>query len=313
VPTVAGGTLRRMRFSAHAVVASLLLVACGATIPKAELDRCKLGVADGNDAYTVRQGAACGRVAKRLAADERPVEAMGYGRKACELQDARGCLEYLAVVRSQPSLPPDELMRARATGEKACAGMVVGSDGTDARPAICARTAELYQDVEPRSASDAGRLYARACKLGDDRSCARATALGISVDDRPLAVAPKAAPPPVAPPPPPLPRATATAAPPPPAVTAPSCHEMRPCVSLDVQQRNTSEIVGTLTNHCSGTVTCTWCPSRADQVDKGACHSATLAPGEARSGQEAGLWYDGYNALAYDCMGEHDAPGCLGM
>ena len=160
---------------AFSVLPALVCVACAATVPRAELDRCTLGVADGNDAMTTRQGAACTMVAKRLAADEQPGAALGYARKACDFEDARGCEEYLALVRGQSRLGPGELQRARTAGEKACSGMVVAVDGaTDARPTICARTAELYQDVEPRSPEDAGRLFASACKLGDDASCARA-------------------------------------------------------------------------------------------------------------------------------------------
>src|SRR5580692_11187061 len=97
------------------LAAMLLLacVACAATVPRAELDRCKLGIADGNDAYTVRQGAACGRVARRLAADDQAGAALAFARKACEMEDAPGCVEYLEIVRGQPALAPDELQRAR--------------------------------------------------------------------------------------------------------------------------------------------------------------------------------------------------------
>jgi hypothetical protein len=299
----------------------LVLAGCAGGIPQAELDRCRLGVADGNEALQERQGAACRSVAARLASDEKPGDAMGYARKACELEDGRGCEQYLALARAQPSLPPEELFHARSVGERACAGMVVGVEGTDVRPAICARTAELYQDVEPRSADDAGRLFARACKLGDSHSCAYAKPG--AADEAP--VAPKAAPKAAAkavplPSPasaPQLPRATA------PGVSAAgtagqvragaSCHEMRNCVVLDVNQRNMSEVVGTLTNRCDRAVACTWCPSRADQVDKSACHSGTLAPNESRSGREQGLWYEGFNAIAYDCMDAADEKGCMGI
>jgi hypothetical protein len=283
--------------------------ACAGGIPQAELDRCRLGVADGNDAFQVRQGAACRMVAQRLATDERPGDAMGYARKACELEDGKGCEQYLALARGQRSLPPDELSHARAAGERACAGMVVGVEGADARPAICARTAELYQDVEPRSPDDAGRLYARACKLGDSRSCAHAN----GSDD--TSIAPKAStktalpPPPVSAPLLPRTMATTTAG----GAPAAPCHEMRPCVALDVNQRNTSEVVGTIVNRCDRQVACTWCPSRGDQVDKSGCRSATLAPNESRTGREQGLWYEGFNAIAYDCMDSSDDKGCLAM
>jgi len=152
-----------------------VLAACAASLPRAEVDRCNLGVADGNDAFTVRQGPACASLARRLTADQEPEEAVVYARKACELQDARGCEEYLALVRAQPAIAQSELPRARVDGEKACAGMVVAADGADARPPICAQTAGLYADLEPRSPSDAGRLYARACELGDSASCERAS------------------------------------------------------------------------------------------------------------------------------------------
>ncbi|HEY5243812.1 MAG TPA: hypothetical protein VIJ22_20165, partial [Polyangiaceae bacterium] len=68
----------RLAFSALPL---LMGAACAATVPRAELDRCTLGVADGNDAMTMRQGAACTMVAKRLAADEQPAPALGYARK----------------------------------------------------------------------------------------------------------------------------------------------------------------------------------------------------------------------------------------
>lgn len=114
------------------IVSVACAVSCAATIPKAELDRCSLGVADGNESYGVRQAAACRMVAQRLAADDRPTDAMGYARKACQLEDPGGCEQYLSLARAQPTLAPDELLAARAAGEKACAGIVVGADGTDA-------------------------------------------------------------------------------------------------------------------------------------------------------------------------------------
>jgi hypothetical protein len=91
------------------------------------------------------------------------------------------------------------------------------------------------------------------------------------------------------------------------------CHEMRPCVVLDVNQRNTNEVVGTIVNRCDRTVSCTWCPSRGNVVDKSGCHSATLAPNESRAGREQGLWYEGFNGIAYDCMDATDDKGCLGI
>jgi len=249
-------------------------------------------------------------VAERFAGDDRVTEAVGYARKACELEDGRGCEQYLALVRGQPSLRAYELPRARAAGEKACSGMVVANDGADARPAICARTAELYLDLAPSSRSDAGRLYARACQLGDSASCAQAKTLGVDVAERPVPAAAnrasQASPP--LPMPEPKPPTTASAPVPP---VAP-CHEMRACVALDVRQRNTSEVVGALHNGCDRAVQCTFCPSRTSHVDKAACRSVTLSPNESKAGQQAGLWYDGYNSIAYDCVDAKDDRGCLG-
>jgi hypothetical protein len=292
-----------------AVLSSLgILTACAATIPKVELDRCNLGVADGNDAFQPRQGPACRMVAERLTADDRPVDAVGYARKACELEDARGCEHYIALVRGQPLLRAYELPRARAAGEKACSGIVIAKDGADARPEICARTAELYLDLAPSSRGDAGRLYARACALGDAASCGRAKTLGATIEERPVATAPKPALVGEAPPAPAsTTRPTSTA----PAV--PPCHEMRACVALDVLQRNATEVVGALHNGCDRAVKCTFCPARGNQVDKAGCRSATLAPSESKAGRESGLWYDGYNSIAYDCMDASDDRGCLGM
>jgi hypothetical protein len=297
---------------AFSALPALVCAACAATVPRAELDRCTLGVADGNDAMTTRQGAACTMVARRLAADEQPGPALGYARKACDLEDPRGCEEYLALVRGQARLGPDELQRARVAGERACSGMVVAVDGaTDARPMLCARTAELYEDVEPRSREDAGRLFASACKLGDDKSCARARSLGVDPSDH-VVLGPKARPNATTaaqalPPPLPHPASTGTPAAP------PACHEMRACVALDVQQRNVSEVVGSIVSHCERTVACTWCPAHRAEVDKSGCHTTTLAPGEARAGRDAGLWYEGFDSIAYDCMDVNDVKGCLAL
>jgi hypothetical protein len=301
-----------MRLGFLPLLALPVAVACASTIPKAELDRCKLGVADGNDAYTVRQAAACRMVAQRYAADEEPGEALGYARKACDLQDAAGCEQYLALVRGQPSIAPGELQRARAAGEKACDGMVVSTDGTDPRPMLCARTAEIYQDLEPTSRSDAGRLFARACKLGDDRSCAKARADGVepeaSIPSTTAAKAPPRMPPPTMPAPLPPPTSTVVSQ-----VMAPACHEMRACVTFDVQQMSAREESATIANHCDHTVVCKWCPSHGQQVDKSQCHSGTLTSGETRTGKQWGLWYEGYDGMGYDCMDEHDAQGCLAL
>jgi hypothetical protein len=283
--------------------ASLLvpLLACAATIPRAELERCELGAADGNDKLALRQGAACRVVAQRLFAADDVTAAAGYARKACQLQDARGCEGYLDLVKRAPSLLVGELRSAREAGEKACAGMVLAEDGVDVRPRICARTAELYLDVEPRSPRDAGELYARSCALGDAESCGRARALGVEVSERPVAVARATARAPVA-----------SATPEAPAVRSPPgvCHPMRSCVALDVQQHNASEVLGTLTNHCDRAVFCSFCPARGGTADKSSCRTATLAPNESKSGRNAGLWYDGYTAIAYDCADATDDRGC---
>jgi hypothetical protein len=278
-------------------------------VPKAELDRCKLGVADGNDAFALRQGAACASVARRLAADDQPAAAIGYARKACDLQDAHGCEQYLTLARRQPGLDPDELQRARTAGERACAGMVIAADGVDMRAAICARAAELYQDPRAASPEDASRLFTRACRLGDDRSCAQSRSAGDEGPARgPSSGTPAAGGAAVAQPlPPPGPRPAVSGAP----VPGPACHDMRACTSLDVKQRNFTEVVGALANHCDHAVACTWCPAHRDQVDRGLCHSATLAPNEKRSGREAGLWYDGFDAIAYDCADASDPRACV--
>jgi hypothetical protein len=297
------------RWSALASFVSAV-AACAATIPKAELDRCNLGMADGNDVFPARQGAACRMVAERLAGDDRAAEAVAYARKSCELEDARGCEQYLALVRGQPSVRAYELPRARAAGEKACSGLVVANDGADPRPAICARTAELYLDLAPSSRGDAGRLYARACRLGDTPSCTRAKTLGADLDEGPVPSASKrvieASPPPQTPVPRPSTTSSAAIQPTPP------CHEMRACVALDVRQRNTSEVVGAVHNGCERAVKCTFCPARGGQVDKASCRTTNLSPNESKTGRESGLWYDGYNSIAYDCVDANDDRGCLG-
>ncbi len=270
-------------------------MACAATVPKAVLDRCTLGNADGNDAFTMRQGPACREAAADLAADRELAKAVAYARKACSLEDAPGCDQYISLVR-EPSLS-GEIPGARAAGEQACAGIVVASGGVDARPALCARTAQLYLDVEPKSPREAARLYARACDLGDETSCDRAKSLGFVLPTPPV---------------PPAHSAMAMPAPPPapPPARMPTCHDLRECVSLDVQQRNTTEILGTLTNHCNRAAFCSFCPARQASVDRSACRTVTIAPGESKSGREAGLWYDGYTAIAYDCSDAADDRSC---
>jgi hypothetical protein len=294
-------------------LASSVPLACAGTVPKAESDRCKLGISDGNDAYGARQGAACTMVAKRLAADGQPSAALGFARKACELEDGPGCVEYLEIVRGQPSLAGDEMMHARVVGEKACAGMVIANDGADARPLVCIRTAELYADLAPRSPEDAARLFARACKLGYEGSCSRARALGVDPDapsaqSKPLRNAP-AVPQPL--PPPVLSAQTTTVVTPPP---APACHEMRPCAPLEVKQYSGTAIEGTLTNKCDVPIACTWCPvPKGGAADKTQCRRATLGIGEQRTSREGGLWFDGYDTMAYDCIDASDNKMCLAL
>jgi hypothetical protein len=88
---------------------------------------------------------------------------------------------------------------------------------------------------------------------------------------------------------------------------------MRECVTLDLKQRNYTEVVGTMTSHCDKPALCKWCPAKKGQVDNGACKSATINPGETKTGQEAGLWYDGFDSMGYDCMDPGDAPQCMGI
>lgn len=289
-----------LRWLAASASLAAPLGACAATIPRAELDRCNLGVTDGNDQLSLRQGEACRIIAQRLAAQATWVTAIGYARKACQLQDARGCEDLLSLVRRDPNRTSEELQSAREAGEKACDGMVIATYGVDPRARICVRTAEVYVDLDPRSPRDAARLYARACALGDDESCARTKTLGVEVSARPVATAASALATvgtPIAP----------TKSPRLPPVV---CHSMRSCVSLDVQQHNASEVLGTLTNHCDRNVFCSFCPARGEITDKTGCRTATLAPNESKSGRDAGLWYDGYTAIAYDCADAKDDRSC---
>jgi hypothetical protein len=286
-------------------VASALaaLAGCAATVPKAELARCTLGIADGNESLALAQGPACRSVANRLAADDQRDEAVGYARRACQLEDARGCEVYLALVRALPSPGEGEVQNARAAGEKACAGIVVSADGVDARPSVCAKTADLYLAVEPKGAREAGRLYARACSLGDPVSCAHAEQLGVA--------APAPTPVPAPAPalvhlPAPMPMPAHSTAP----ARASVCHDLRACVALDVRERNTTEIVGMLTNHCDRPVFCSFCPARGGTADRGACHTISIAAGESKSGKPDGLWYDGYTGIAYDCSDAADDRSC---
>ena len=299
----AGGLVGCTAMKLGFLLALLPLAACADAVPKDALDRCRIGPYDGNDQYVMRQPVACRIVAQQLVSDGQVAAAATFARRACEMQDAQGCEVYLSVAARTPS----EVLRARSTGEKACDGMVVSGGGEDPRPRICYATGELYDEVSPKSRSDAERLYARACKMGDARGCTRSN--GASGDLHPRDATPAQA----APRPPPLP-------PPPPTATVvtqvvpPPCHEMRACVSLDVSQHNDTEVVGTMTNHCDHPVQCRWCPAHGtDLGDKAQCKTAVLATGESRTGRPSGLWYDGFNGMAYDCVDEHDVQGCLSL
>ena len=115
-------------------------------------------------------------------------------------------------------------------------------------------------------------------------------------------------PPPSPPPPPPPPTSTVVTQ-----VVAPACHEMRGCVALDVQQRNAREVVGTITNHCDHTVAVQVVPVARPAGREDPLPLGTLTPERARTGTQWGLWYEGYDAMGYDCIDEHDAPGCLAL
>jgi hypothetical protein len=68
-----------------------------------------------------------------------------------------------------------------------------------------------------------------------------------------------------------------------------------------------------MSSHCDHPVSCTWCPSKGDQVDKSQCRSMTINPNETKADKEAGLWYEGFNAMAYDCMDVGDDTRCLSL
>ena len=91
------------------------------------------------------------------------------------------------------------------------------------------------------------------------------------------------------------------------------CHPMRPCVALDVNQRNTSEVVAALVNRCDRTVTCVWCPVRGAKVDKTGCRRGTLSANESLRGREQSLWYEGFDGIVYDCTDASDETSCLDM
>jgi hypothetical protein len=166
--------------------------------------------------------------------------------------------------------------------------------GKDMRPLLCERTALLYRDRAPIDEGAAGRLYSRACKLGDDNACRRALALGVgrsppatrqvTVARGVLPAADSAAEPSAS--------SVSTAVPAPPPQTPPRrpCHDLRDCVTLSLWLPSEGSLVGTLTSRCERPVACTWCPTRGDDVDRSACRSATLAPGESRHGRDDVLY-----------------------
>jgi hypothetical protein len=307
---------------------AILAAHCATTVSREQLDRCLLTSASGDDAHREVLGAACRTTAERFAEESRPREAVACARKACELGDALGCGHYLWLTHEDPALEPARLAAARATGERSCEGDAMTDDrGRDLRILLCERTALLYLDRVPIDASLAGRMYLRACKLGDDSACRHAQALGIgrsaiAARDVPAAseVPPAAAPstPPGAPAAAVTPAAPAPAtAAPPPTSRAPlrgACHDMHGCVTLSLWARSEEgDLVGTLTSHCERAATCTWCPAQGDAVDRSACRSATLGPGERRYGQSDGLYYKGFSAIAYDCSDADDDARCRSL
>ncbi len=323
-----------MRLASGPVLLATVVAAtdCATVVTREQIDRCLLAPAGGDDTHRAALGAACRTTAERLANDTRPREAVDCARKACELGDAPGCGHYLWLTHEDVALPPANLAEARVAGERACQGDRLTDDhGRDMRPLLCERAALLYRDRAPIDEAAAGRLYSRACKLGDDSACRHALALG--VDRLPPAthkvtvlreVLPAAAPAvqPGAP-------SGSTAVPSPPSSGQPAvvavpalsarmplrgpCHDMRDCVTLSLWERSEGDLVGTLTNRCERPAACTWCPARGGDVDRSACRSATLAPGERRYGQNDGLYYTGFHEVAYDCMDVDDDARCRSL
>lgn len=321
-------------------VAIAFLAAHCATVTREQLDRCLLASAAADEAHRAVMGAACRMTAERFAEQERPREAVLCARKACELGDARGCGDYLWLTHEDPALEPASLVAARATGERACDGdAMTDEQGRDLRALLCERTALLYRDRVPIDAAAAGRMYLRGCKLGDDSACRHAQALGLArsavtardvaaATDVPPAAAPAApaaragTPAPASAAAPQSPQSSglqdaAAAAVPAPVSRAPlrgACHDMHDCVTLSLWARSDEgDLVGTLTSHCERRATCTWCPARGETVDRSACGSATLAPGERKYGQSDGLYYKGFSAIAYDCTDAEDDPRCRSL
>ncbi len=321
-----------MRFAWGLVFLAIAVLAahCASTVSREQLDRCLLASASADDAHREVLGAACRTTAERFADESRPREAVACARKACELGDALGCGHYLWLTHEDPALEPARLAAARATGAQSCEGdAMTDNRGKDLRILLCERTALLYLDRVPVDASLAGRMYLRACKLGDDNSCRHAQALGIgrsavaprdvaTASDVPPAAVPGAragAPTPSVAPAPPAP-AAATATPPPASRTPlrGACHDLHDCVTLSLWARSEEgDLVGTLTSHCERAATCTWCPAQGEAVDRTACRSANIAPGERKYGQSDGLYYKGFSAIAYDCCDADDDPRCRSL
>jgi hypothetical protein len=324
-------------FRGPVFVAIVVMAAHCATVTREQLDRCLRAPTALDDAHRAVLGAACRTTAEQIAGEGRPREAVACARKACELGDARGCGHYLWLTHEDPALEPSSLAAARATGERACENDAMSDDqGRDLRILLCERTALLYRDRDPIDAASAARMYLRACKLGDDVACRHAQALGIgrsaqtardvataaAASDVAPAVAPadpaartdRAAPATAVPQSSGLPDAAAGPATASRAPLRGACHDMHDCVTLSLWARSEEgDLVGTLTSHCERRVACTWCPARGDSVDRSACGSATLAPGERRYGQSDGLYYKGFSAIAYDCSDADDDARCRSL
>ena len=300
--------------------------ACATHVLQRDVDRCNIGTADGNASYRPSRGVACTMVAQGLVEDGHLLEAMPFARRACEVGEARGCVEYLSDAANFHGVPREEIEAARTVGESACAGGPVMPSGSELAGAICEKLGELYLRVEPRSPDDAGRAYARSCTLGDRPACGKARSLGVDPDalsakaaPKPTASAKPPAPPPMPVPLPGPPTPPPPPPPPPPTTTKPvptfACHDMRSCVSLDVKRRNVTELVGTLENKCDREVRCGWCPASGGVVNTaGKCNATTLKPGETKTGQAAGLWYDAAgDGLALDCIDASDDARCRSL
>lgn len=292
---------------------------CATLVTREQIDRCLLAPAGSDDAHRAVLGVACRTTAEHLADEARPREAVVCARKACELGDARGCAQYLWLTHEDVALPPADLAEARAAGERACEGDALTDDqGRDMRPLLCERAALLYRDRAPTDQAAAGRLYSRSCKLGDDHACRHARALGVGRSpptSRTVTAVPEA-PPAAASAAPPSATSPSTAVPPPSPRASPPrpCHDMRDCVTLSLWQPTEADVVGTLTSRCERPVSCTWCPARGgDDVDRSACRSATIAPGDRRYGQNDGLYYTGFRAIAYDCIDVDDDARCRSL